>query len=206
MDLSAASAGDLEEPCSILEYHIETTDEKPISFKPYGRSAFEDDLLDKDVEEMLKAKIIEPSNSPYGFQGFYVRKIDPDHVKQAAMTLADKQKDRRLVLNFKPLNLVTIKDAFPPPVIKDIFSRLKNSKYFVCLDMTKGFWQLKLADDSKHKTAFRTRKGLFHFLRLIFGLVNASAMFLGLYIICFKDSPLLNLILMIALYMRQPFI
>ena len=93
--LFAASAGELEEPCSILEYHIETTDEKPISFKPYGRSAFEDDLLDKDVEEMLKAKIIEPSNSPYGFQGFYVRKIDPDHVKQAAKTLAEKQKDRR---------------------------------------------------------------------------------------------------------------
>ena len=72
------------------------------------------------------------------------------------------------ILNFKPLNLVTIKDAFPPPVIKDIFSRLKHSKYFVCLDMTKGFWQLKLADDSKHKTAFRTRKGLFHFSFSIF--------------------------------------
>ena len=126
---------------------------------------------------MLKANIIEPSNSPYGFQGFYVRKIDPDHIKQAAKTLADKQKDRRLVLNFKPLNLVTLKDAFPPPVIKDIFSRLKHSKWYCCLDMTKGFWQIKLADDSKHKTAFRTRKGLFHFLRLPFGLVNASAMF-----------------------------
>jgi hypothetical protein len=191
-DLFAASAGDLEEPCSILEYHIETTDEKPISFKPYGRSAFEDDLLDKDVEEMLKANIIEPSNSPYGFQGFYVRKIDPDHIKQAAKTLADKQKDRRLVLNFKPLNLVTIKDAFPPPVIKDIFSRLKHSKWYCCLDMTKGFWQIKLADDSKHKTAFRTRKGLFHFLRLPFGLVNASAMFSRVIYKVFEGLPFIE--------------
>jgi len=66
----ATGAGDLGGPCSILENYKETTDERPIYFKPYGRSAFEDDLLDKDVIEMLKAKIIEPSNSPYGFQGF----------------------------------------------------------------------------------------------------------------------------------------
>jgi hypothetical protein len=34
------------------------------------------------------------------------------------------------------------------PVIKDIFSRLKHSKWFCCLVMTKGFWQIKLANFS----------------------------------------------------------
>ena len=71
--------------------------------------------------------------------------------------MEEKQKDRRWVANFKPLNLVTIKDAFPPPVIKDIYRRLKHSKYFLTLDLTKVYWQIKLADDSKHKTAFKTR-------------------------------------------------
>ena len=42
--LFAESTDDLEETFSILEYHIETPDEQPISFKAYGRSAFEDDL------------------------------------------------------------------------------------------------------------------------------------------------------------------
>jgi len=60
------------------------------------------------------------------------------------------------------------------------------------LDMTKGFWQIKLAEDSKHKTAFRTRKGLFHFLRLPFGLVNASAMFSRVVYKVFEGLPLIE--------------
>ena len=182
--LFASSAEDLAAPCSVLEYHIETINEKPINLRPYGRSVFENDLLDRDVDIMLKANIVEPSNSPYAFQAFYVRKVDIDKVKQAAKTLAEKQLDRRLVIN-----LVTIKDAFPPPVIKDIYNRLKSSVYFCTLDHTKGYWQIKLADDSKHKTAFRTRRGLFQFTRLPFGLVNASAVFQRVMYKVFGDLP-----------------
>ena len=60
------------------------------------------------------------------------------------------------------------------------------------LDMTKGFWQIKLAEDSKHKTAFRTRKGLFHFLLLPFGLVNASAMFSRVVYKVFEGLPFIE--------------
>ena len=58
--------------------------------------------------------------------------------------------------------------------------------------MTKGYWQLKLADDSNYKTAFRTRKGLFHFLRLPFGLVNASAMYTRVIYKVFEGLPFIE--------------
>jgi hypothetical protein len=86
-DLFAESTDDLEENFSILKYHIVTTDEKTTSFKPYGRSAFDDDLLDKDVVEMLKANIIEPSNSPFSVQGFFLHKVDPEVINPNLMPL-----------------------------------------------------------------------------------------------------------------------
>jgi hypothetical protein len=157
---------------------------------------FENNLLDNDVDQMQGAEIVEPSNSPYCSQCFYVWKKDPQVINNNISEIISPEKllemkinGRRLVTNYKPINLKTIKDSFPPPVIKDIYNHLKDSVYYVCLDMTKGYWQIKLHEDSKHKTAFRTRKGLFHYLRLPFGLVNASAMYTRIMYKVFEGLP-----------------
>jgi hypothetical protein len=62
---------DLEKSNCILEYYIETTDQKPVSFEPYGRSIFEKELLNKDVDKMIRANIIEPDDSIEGFWSEY---------------------------------------------------------------------------------------------------------------------------------------
>jgi len=90
---------DLEKSNCILEYFIDTNDQKPVSFEPYGRSVFEKELLNKDVEEMIKANIIEP-----GQYDLFIRKINPDQENQIAISLSDKQMNNRLAINFKPLN------------------------------------------------------------------------------------------------------
>jgi len=75
------------------------------------------------------------------------------------------------------LNKVTINDAFPMPTIESILARLKGATIFAKLDMEAGYWQIRMKETDKWKTAFATRKGLFEWNFMGFGLKNASACF-----------------------------
>lgn len=58
-----------------------------------------------------------------------------------------------------------------------MYAKLAGHKYFSKIDLSKGYWQIKLTDSSNPKTAFRTSKGLFQFRIMPFGLVTAPATF-----------------------------
>ena len=66
-------------------------------------------------------------------------------------------------------------DAEPMPNIKELFSQLSGHKSFSWLDLWEGYWQVPLSEYSKHKTAFRTLKGLFQLRVKAFGLVSSPA-------------------------------
>ena len=60
-----------------LEHHrIETTTETPIKVRPYQMPFMTRDLIRKEVDSMLEAGIIEPSNSAYGSPVVLVKKKD----------------------------------------------------------------------------------------------------------------------------------
>jgi hypothetical protein len=90
-----------------------------------------------------------------------------------------KKKDgsKRFCGDYRRLNNVTIKDAYPLPLIDESLNQLKGAKWFSTSDLNAGYWQIELDPKHKHKTSFATRQGLYEFNVMPFGLWNAPATF-----------------------------
>ena len=73
--------------------------------------------------------------------------------------------------------LVTVKDSFPLPNIRELIDRLSGARWFTALDVLWGYHNIKIAEDSVAKTAFIANDELLEFTRLPFGLCNAPATF-----------------------------
>ncbi|KAL8269408.1 hypothetical protein Esti_006646 [Eimeria stiedai] len=82
----------------------------------------------------------------------------------------------RLVVNYRPLNAVTIAAEVPLPVIEDLLASLRGAT-FTTLDMRQGFHQVRMAPEDRHKTAFRTFVGQFEWRVMPFGLKGAPSTF-----------------------------
>ena len=72
---------------------------------------------------------------------------------------------------------MTKSDTFPLPRIDDLLDLLGDAKYFTTLDLASGYWQVKMAQFAKEKTAFVTHQGLHEFQVMPFGLRNAPSVF-----------------------------
>ncbi len=72
---------------------------------------------------------------------------------------------------------MTHKDVYPLPRIDDILDALQGAKYFCSIDLASGYWQIKVADKDREKTAIGSHLGLYEFLCMPFGLTGAPATF-----------------------------
>ena len=111
---------------------------------------------------MLANNIIQPSHSPWAAPVVLVGKRDGG---------------LRFCVDYRKLNDLTRKDAYPLPRIDDALDSLNKACWFSTLDLASGYWQVELDPRDKHKTAFTTRQGLFEFDVLSFGLCNSPSTF-----------------------------
>ena len=94
-----------------------------------------------------------------------------DSAWSAPVVLIRKKDGRwRFCVDYRKLNAVTIRDVYPLPRIADVLSRLERAQYFSILDLQAGYHQIPVRKEDRHKTAFITADGLFHFKVLPFGL------------------------------------
>jgi hypothetical protein len=91
-----------------------------------------------------------------------------------------KEKEMRLYVDYRPLNVVTIKNKYPLSCIDILFDQLVGAELFSKIDLRSGYYQIKIYTEDIPKTAFTTRYGLFEYFGMSFGLTNASANFMYL--------------------------
>src|SRR5512136_2028050 len=137
----------------------------PIYKSPYRMAANELAEVKKQVDEQLQKGYIRPSTSPWGAPVIFVEK---------------KDKTKRMCVDYRALNEVTIKNKYPLPRIDDLFDQLKGATVFSKIDLRSGYHQLRIREEDIPKTAFITRYGLFECTVMSFGLTNAPAFFMNL--------------------------
>ena len=104
------------------------------------------------------------------------------------MFVKKKDKSLRMCVDYRPLNVVTIKNKYPLPRIDFLFDQLAKAKVFSKIDLRSGYHQIKIRPEDKPKTAFSTRYGLYEYLVKSFRLTNAPAYFMYLMNSVFKPE------------------
>lgn len=75
----------------------------------------------------------------------------------------NKESSNRFCIDYCKLNYVTKTNTYPLPLIDNLLDQLGKSVYFSILDLTSGFWQIKIHQASQEKIVFSTPHGLFVF-------------------------------------------
>ena len=139
------------------EIHLENN--QPFSITIRGYSNAHRKVIDKEVPEMLADDFIEPASSPY-----------------SSPTLIQTEKDgsKRLCVDYRELNDLTIDAAQPLPVIQETLKEIGQAKVYSTIDLKSGNCQIPLHPNSRKYTAFSTPGGgQYQFKVMPFGLKNA---------------------------------
>jgi hypothetical protein len=128
----------------------------------YPLSEPEAAALREFLDENLPKGFVSESSSPAGAPVLFVRKKDGS---------------RRLCVDYRGLNAVTIRNRYPLPLINQLLDRLRSAKVFTRIDLRSAYYLLRVRKGDEWKTAFRTPFGHFQFNVMPFGLTNAPATF-----------------------------
>ena len=153
---------DVPSKTNLIEHDVDVGDSAPIKQHPYRVSPMKKELLDKEVQYMLKNDIIEESQSNWSSPCILVPKHDGGF---------------RFCTDFQKVNDKTKSDSFPIPRIADCIDQIGNAKFVSTFDMLKGYWQVPLTKRACEISAFVTPSGLYQYKVMPFGMKNAPATF-----------------------------
>ncbi|RYP53614.1 hypothetical protein DL770_010985 [Monosporascus sp. CRB-9-2] len=178
----------LPEYHSEWDHEIVLKDGKTITFYPiYNLNQTELKALRDYLEDKLRKGHIRRSKSSAGYPMFFVPR---------------KNGKLRLVIDYRQLNDITVKDRTLLPLITEMKDRLHGAQWFTSLDLREGYNQIRIKPGNEWKTAFRTKYGFFEYLVMPFGLTNAPATFqrminhvlreyLDIFVVCYLDDILI---------------
>jgi hypothetical protein len=83
----------------------------------------------------------------------------------------------RFCVDYYALNIITIKNRYPLPLIQEILAWLSRAKIYIKLDVIIAFNRIHIAEGQEYLTVFNTRYGLYETLVILFGLSNVSITF-----------------------------
>ena len=138
-----------------VQHEIVTKDGRPVRCGPRRLVPAGLRKEQECVKDMLTGGQIEPSDSPWASPVVLVTKKDGS---------------TRFCVDYRRLNSLTVKDAYPLPRIDDSLRLLGNQQWFSTMDLASGYWQVAMSPEAKRKAAFVTNEGLFQFRVMPFGL------------------------------------
>ncbi|TPX37422.1 hypothetical protein SmJEL517_g00640 [Synchytrium microbalum] len=131
----------------------------------YHLSHDESEELRLYVRDMEAKGFIQKSKSQFGAPVFFVPKKDGT---------------KRLCVDYRDLNEITVRDRYPIPLTKQLMDTLSSSRIFTKIDLKSAYHLVRIKPGDEHKTAFRCRYGHYEYKVMPFGLTNAPAVFMRL--------------------------
>ena len=146
----------------LISHHIKVhTGTTPIKMKHWLLNPIMEESLRQQINRWLEQQVVEEADSPWSFPLVTVPKKNSKEVRWA--------------VDYRRLNAVTKKDAFPLPNIADNLSRLSGSRIFSALDGAGAFHAVPVQRSDPEKTAFSSPFGQYQFVRMPSCLANAPA-------------------------------
>ena len=177
-DIISKNSGDIGKTM-LVEMEIDTGNHPSITSKPYTLPLKHYEWVQREIETLEKAGIIERSISPWASPVVIVlKKSAPGEPSRRRMCV-----DYRRINKLQPE--VTKADGgkgcislIPLPKIDELYTKLKGYKVFLSLDLRSGYYHIGLTDSAKPKSAFvLSSLGKYQFNRVVFGLAQAPAYF-----------------------------
>ena len=147
---------------SLVSHKIDTGDAYPVKQRLRKTPWAHQDAIREERKDMSEVGVIKEHSGPWCSNVVIVTKKDGSP---------------RFCIDYRKLNELTRKDAYPLPCIETCLDSLAGARYFSTFDLRSGYHQIPMHPESIEKTAFVTQEGTFAFEVMPFGLCNAGATF-----------------------------
>jgi len=148
---------------SLVEHAIEATDQHPVQQALRHHPVAYMPLVDAYVQQIKDSGIVEPRAGSKWISNI--------------LLVCKKDGSLHYCIDHRGLNVVTQNTNYLLPCIDTCHDLLGGNIFYSSLDMHCGYWQVPVCEEDVDKTCFVTRKGIFGFKILLFGMCNAPSTF-----------------------------